>query len=139
MVWGCFARDTARNLFRIQLNQHDYHSILQQYFWFGFSGTIICFNRTMTQHTSRLSKGYLTKKESHGVLHQITWSPQFPDLKQTEMVWDESDHRVKEKQPTGAHHMWELFQVCWKSIPGEAVIKAVIKAKGGYFTFLVTS
>jgi hypothetical protein len=30
------------------------------------------FNRTMTQHTSRLCKGYLTKKESDGVLHQMT-------------------------------------------------------------------
>ena len=31
------------------------------------------FNRTMTQHTSRLCKGYLTMKESDGVLHQMTW------------------------------------------------------------------
>jgi hypothetical protein len=42
--------------------------------------------------------------------------------------------------------MWELFQDCWKSIPGEEnakVCKAVIKGKGGYFEesqkhFLVT-
>jgi hypothetical protein len=33
MVWGCFAGDTVSYLFRIQntLNQHGYHSILQQY------------------------------------------------------------------------------------------------------------
>ena len=33
MVWGCFAGDTVCDLFRIQgtLNQHRYHSILQQY------------------------------------------------------------------------------------------------------------
>ena len=37
MVWGCFAGDTAgdtvSDLFRIQgtVNQHGYHSILQQY------------------------------------------------------------------------------------------------------------
>jgi hypothetical protein len=32
-VWGCFAGDTVCDLFRIQgtLNQHGYHSILQQY------------------------------------------------------------------------------------------------------------
>ena len=32
MVWGCFAGDTVCDLFRIQgtLNQHGYHSILQQ-------------------------------------------------------------------------------------------------------------
>ena len=77
------------------------------------------FNRTMTQHTSELCKEYLIKKAS-GVLHQMTWPPQSPNLNQIEMVWDESDHRVKEKQPTSAQHMWELLQYCWKSMPGEA-------------------
>ena len=51
----------------------------------------------MTQHTSRLSKGYFIKKESDGVLHQMTRTPQSPNLNQIEMVWDESDRRVKEK------------------------------------------
>ena len=50
---------------------------------------------------------------------------------------------MKEKQPTSAQHMWELLQDCWKSIPGDYLMKlvermprmckAVIKAKGGYF------
>ena len=71
----------------------------------------------MTQHTSRLCKVYLTKRESDGVLHQMTWPPQSPDLNPIEMVWDELDHRVKEKQPTSAQHMWELLQDFWKSIP----------------------
>ncbi|XP_070290033.1 sister chromatid cohesion protein PDS5 homolog B-A isoform X1 [Salvelinus sp. IW2-2015] len=39
----------------------------------GFLST--SFMRTMTQHTSRLCKGYLTK-ESDGVLHQMTWPPE---------------------------------------------------------------
>ncbi|CDQ86405.1 unnamed protein product [Oncorhynchus mykiss] len=66
------------------------------------------FNRTMTQHTSRLCKDYFTKKESDGVLHQMTWPQQSPDLNPIQMVWDELDRRVKEKQPTSAQHMWEL-------------------------------
>ncbi|XP_064882974.1 phosphatidate cytidylyltransferase 1-like isoform X3 [Oncorhynchus nerka] len=70
---------------------------------------IASFIRTMTQYTSRLCKGYLTKKESDGVLHQMTWPPQSPDLNPVEMVWDGSDRSVKVKQPpTSAHHMWEL-------------------------------
>ncbi|XP_045915024.1 toll-like receptor 13 [Micropterus dolomieu] len=32
------------------------------------------------KHTSRLCKGCLTKKESDGVLRQMTWPPQSPDL-----------------------------------------------------------
>ena len=30
------------------------------------------------------------------------------------------DRRLKGMQPTGAQHMWELLQDCWKSILGEA-------------------
>ncbi|RXN15934.1 piggyBac transposable element-derived 2-like protein [Labeo rohita] len=40
------------------------------------------------KHTSRLCKGYLTKKESDGVLRQMTWPPQSLDLNPIEMVWD---------------------------------------------------
>ena len=74
----------------------------------------------MTQHPFRLCKGYLTKTESDGVLHLMIWPPQSPNLNPIEMVWDELDHRVKEKHPTNAQHMWELLQDYWKSIPGEA-------------------
>ena len=96
----------------------------------------------MTQHTSRLCKGYLTKKESDGVLHQMTWPPQSHDLNPIEIVWNELDRRVKEKQPTSAQYMWELLQDCWKIIPGDCLMKLVermpgvckaVKAKGGYF------
>jgi hypothetical protein len=97
------------------------HSILQRYAipsGLGLVGLSFCFNRTMTQHNSRLFKGYFNNTESDWVLHQMTWLPQSPDLNQIEMVWDELDRRVKGKQPTSAHHMWELKS--WKSIPGEA-------------------
>jgi hypothetical protein len=92
----------------------------------------------MTQQTSRLCKGYLTRKERDGVLHQMARPPQSPDLKPIEMVWDELDRRVKEKQP--------MLSICGNSFKtvGKAfqvklvermqrVTKAVIKAKGGYF------
>ena len=75
----------------------------------------------MTQHTSRLCNGYLTKKDSDEVLHQMTWPQQSPDLNPIEMVWDELDRRVKEKQPTSAQHTRELLQdFLKKKHPGEA-------------------
>ena len=94
----------------------------------------------MTQHTSRLNKGYLTKKESDGVLRQMTWPPQSPDLNPIEMVWDELDSRVKEKQPSSAQHTvcGNSFKTVGKSFLMKLVermprvCKAVIKAKGGY-------
>jgi hypothetical protein len=129
-------------LFRIQrtLNQHGYHSILQRYAipaGLRLVGLLFIFNRTMTQHSSRVYKGYLTKEESDGVLHQMTWPPQSPDLNAIEMIWDELDHRVKEKQPASAQHMWEntvgkAFRVkLVERMP--RVCKAVIKTKSGYF------
>ncbi|CAJ0943271.1 unnamed protein product, partial [Ranitomeya imitator] len=38
------------------------------------------------KHTFRLCKGYLTNKKSNGVLLQMTWPPQTPDLNPIEMV-----------------------------------------------------
>ena len=148
-MWGCFAGDTVGDLFKIQgiLNQHGYHSILQRH-----AIPTVCaqwdqhlyFNRDNDpKHTSRLCNGYLTKKESDGVLGQMPWPQQSPNLNPVEMVWDELDHRVKAKQPTSAQHLWELLQDSWKTIPGDylmkliermpRVCKAASKAKGGYF------
>ncbi|CAJ0954523.1 unnamed protein product [Ranitomeya imitator] len=88
------------------------------------------------KHTSRLCKGYLIKEESDGVLRQMTWPPQSPDLNPIEMVCGELDRRVK---ATSAKHLWDILQDCWKTIPGDyllklikrmpRVCKAVIKAK----------
>ena len=133
MVWGCFAGDTVGDLFKIQgtLNQHGYHSILQRHAipsGLRLVGPGFVFQPDNDpQHTSRLCKGYLTKKESDGVLRQMTWPPQSPHLNPIEMVWDELDRRVKAKQPTSAQHLWELLQDCWKTIPGDYLIKLIEK------------
>ncbi|CAJ0960826.1 unnamed protein product [Ranitomeya imitator] len=99
----------------------------------------ICALDNDPKHTSRLCKGYLTKKESDGVLRQMTWPPHSPDLNPIEMVWGELDRRVKAKGPTSAKHLWELLQDCWKIIPGDYLLKLikrmprVCKAKASVF------
>ena len=113
-VWWCFAGDTVCDLFRIQgtLNQHGYHSLLQ---WYaipsGFS----------TGQWPNTPPGCVRAilQEGEWWPGQMTWPPQSHDLIQIEMVWNESNRRLKEKQPTSAQQMSELLQECWKTIPGE--------------------
>ncbi|CAJ0966824.1 unnamed protein product [Ranitomeya imitator] len=55
----------------------------------------------------------------------MTWPPQSPDLNPIQMVWGELDRRVKAKGPTSAKHLWELLQDCWKTIPGDYLLKLI--------------
>ena len=92
------------------LNQHGYNSILQQHAnpsGLCLVGPSFIFQQDNDpKHTSRLCKSYLTKKESDGVLRQMTWPPQSPD-----------------------HFRWWPHEAHCEN----AKIKAVIRAKGGYF------
>uniref|UniRef100_A0A3B3I9K8 Transposase Tc1-like domain-containing protein n=1 Tax=Oryzias latipes TaxID=8090 RepID=A0A3B3I9K8_ORYLA len=91
VVWGCFAGDTVGDLLQIEgiLKHYGYHSILQRHAipcGLGLVGPSFIFQQDNDpRHTSRLCKGYLTKKESDGVLHQMTWPPQSPKLNPIEM------------------------------------------------------
>jgi hypothetical protein len=89
-----FAGDTLSDLFRFQgtLNHHVYHSILHRYTipsGLRLLGLSFVFQQDNDpKHTSRLCKGYLIK-ERDGVLRQMTWPPQSPDLNPIEMIRDE--------------------------------------------------
>ena len=72
-------------------------------FFFKNENTAPRVAKGFKKERNTLRNGYFTKKESDGVSHQMIWPPQSPDLNPIEMVWDELDHGVKEKQ-----HMWEL-------------------------------
>ncbi|CAJ0968734.1 unnamed protein product [Ranitomeya imitator] len=130
------------------LNQQGYHSILQRHAipsGLRLVGPSFIFQQNYDpKHTSRLCKGYLTKKESDGGATPDDLPPQSPDLNSIVMVWGELDRRVKAKGPTSAKHLWELLQDCWKTISGDyllklimrmpRVCKAVIKAKAAVAT-----
>ena len=84
----------------------------------------------------------MTKKESDGVLHQMTWPAESADLNHIEMCWEETDRRIRK----GRISSQQVLSICGNSFKtvGKAfqvkldktmprVCKAVIKAKGGYF------
>ncbi|MDF4419859.1 transposase, partial [Vibrio parahaemolyticus] len=129
------------------LNQHGYHSILQRHAI--PSGLRLVGQRFTLQqdndpkHTSKLCQRYLAKKEEEGTLRMMTWPAQSPDLNPIELVWDELDRKVKNKQPTSAANLYEMLTEAWEEISSDYLMKliarmprvceAVIKAKGGYF------
>ena len=78
------------DLFCVQgtVNQHGYHSILQRYaipFGLRLVGLLFVFQQD-NDPAHLQAVGYLTKKESNGVLYQMTWPPQSPNLNPIEMV-----------------------------------------------------
>ena len=66
----------------------------------------------------------------------MTWPPQSPDLNPIEIVWDELDCRVKEKQLSICGNSFKTVRKAFQVKLVERmprVGKAVTKAKGGYF------
>lgn len=92
IVWGCFAGNTVIDLFKTKgpFNQHHCHNILQQnavLSGFHLVGPLFVFQQDSDpKHASSLSKVYLPKKESEGVLHHMTWPPESPDLSSSRWV-----------------------------------------------------
>ena len=118
VVWWCFAGDTVCDLFRIQgtLNQHGYHSVLQ---WYTIPSGLCLVGLPIVFPTEQWPNTPPGCVRAIRVLHQITWPPQSPDLKQLSWFgkswtagWWKSNQQVLS--------MWELLQDCWKSIPGDA-------------------
>ena len=75
MVWGCFAGDTVSRLFRTQGTLDQQYAIPSGLRVVGLS--FVFQQDNDPNHTSRLCKGYLTKKKSDGVLYQMTLKSKF--------------------------------------------------------------
>ncbi len=130
-------------LFKIQNSGHTEPAWLPRHsaatchpMWFVLSGTIIGFSTGQRPKKLLQATKWLFNQEGEW------WSaasddlaPRSPDPNPAEMVWEELDHRVKEKQPASAQHLWELLQDCWKTVPGDDLTRTsrvIIKANGGY-------
>ena len=149
MVWGCFGGGIAGDLVQITgiMRKEEYHSILQRHA-IPSGSRIIGKNFVLQQdndpkHSSKLCKSYLKSKENKGILQNMTWPPQSPDLSPIELVWDELDRKVRNELPKNEKELFKGLQAAWKSLSPTYFCKllermpricsAVIKARGGFF------
>lgn len=149
MVWGCFSSAGVGDVVKIDgvLKKEGYRQILEHNAVPSglrlLGENFIFMQDNDPKHSSHLCRGYLQQQEADGVLQNMVWPAQSPDLNPIELLWEELDRKVREKCPTSQAHMWQVIQDSWANIPNETLTKlvsrlprlcaAVIKAKGGYF------
>lgn len=149
MVWGCFSSRGTGDLVRINgiMKKEQYKQILQRNA--VPSGLRLIGNGFFFQqdndpkHSSKLCRGYLEGKEAKGILRNMVWPPQSPDLNPIELLWDELDRNVRSCCPSSQEDMWKALQESWNQISSETIdklidrlprlVKKVIKCKGGFF------
>nr|XP_032528103.1 uncharacterized protein LOC116778268 [Danaus plexippus plexippus] len=99
MVWGCFSSRGTGDLVRVEgiMKKEQYKQILEcnavpsglRLVGDGF----IFQQDNDPKHSSKLCRGYLDKKEAEGVLKNMVWPPQSPDLNPIELCgksWTET-------------------------------------------------
>ena len=94
------------------------------------------------KHTSKICQNYLKMKEQEGVLVNMDWPAQSPDVNPIEKLWEEMARQMEEEgKPTSLSGLWGMVQNVWKNLDGKVLEKlvdrmpetcrAVIEAKGG--------
>ena len=68
------------------------------------------------KYTIQLCQCYIKSKEEQNVLHLMSWSAQIADLNLIELIFDELDPKVRDKQTTSATYLWQLLQESWAEL-----------------------
>lgn len=149
MVWGSFSANGVGDIVKIDgiLRKEQYKNILIRHA--VPSGTRLIGNPFVLQedndpkHSAKICRSYTANKERQGVLKNMIWPPQSPDLNPIELLWDELDRRVRRQCPTSVTALWEILQYEWKSISQETLHKLIArmpricsevkKRRGGFF------
>ena len=131
MVWGCFSSAGVDDLVKIEgiMKKEQCKTILE-------NNAIPSGLRTIghgfafmqdndPKHTSKLCKNYIKEQENNGVLKNMTWPAQSPDLNQIELLWGELDRKVRQKCPTSKEHLWQILEEPWLSTTPEIINKLI--------------
>ena len=148
LVWGCFSGHGIGDLKRIdgRMDKEMYHQILIRH---GVPSGLRLVGQGFVyqqdndpKHTAKLCKTYFDKNEAEGMLQNLNWPPQSPDLNPIEHLWDILDRKLDKSIVTSQDTLWEQLQAIWQNISAETLkklvismperIKAAIKAKGSH-------
>lgn len=149
MVWGCFCGYGIGDFIKFDgiMKKENYKNILirnaipsgVRLIGRGF----ILQQDNDPKHSSRLCRKYLENKEADGVIVNMVWPPQSPDLNPIELLWEELDRKIRISCPSSAEELWRQLQNAWSFIERDIInklvkrmprlVEAVIKKKGGFF------
>ena len=71
------------------------------------------------KHTARVIKNFTEWQEEQGVLKQMAWPPQSPDLSITESVWDHMKRQETLRQIKSAEELWQVLWDAWNNLPAK--------------------
>lgn len=133
MVWGCFSSQGTGDLIKIEgiMKKEQYKNILEQNAvpsGLRLIGDGFIFQQDNDpKHSSKLCRGYLDEKEAQGVLKNMVWPPQSPDLNPIELLWEELDRNVRNRGPTSQEEMWNALCESWNNISQDTINKLIAR------------
>lgn len=116
MIWGSFCAAGVGDIVKIDgiLKKEQYKIILEQHAISSGERLIgkpfVLQQNNDPKHSSKLCREYVASKETKGILKNMVWPPQSPDLNFIELIWDELDQRVRRYCPTSEKSLWEILK-----------------------------
>lgn len=130
MVWGCFSTVGVGELIKVEntMRKVDYKQIFEQHAMLSdchlIGRNFIIQKNNDPKHSSKLYKGFLLQKETEGVLKNMRWLSQSPDLNPIKLLWKEFDKNIRFHCPTSKEHLWQILQEAWKNKKLETIKNA---------------
>lgn len=79
-----------------------------------------------SKHTAKVVKKYLKNKENEGVLENMEWPAQSPDLNPIENLWNVLNLETQERRPANENQLFDILEAAWQAIDVHKLKKLVL-------------